>query len=135
MLDELRNIYVEKDITVRLTPDEMTIMKLLIEKLETNSYLPRSEIELKINRIKKDMLNKIIRKLRDKLTRTSIKISYARGLGYYIEKKQEDFEEIYIRKDKIREKIKELENEIETRSLYEENWNKIEVLKELLEEK
>ena len=102
MLDETKNIYVEKDITVRLTPDEMIIMKLLLEKLETNSYLPRSEIELKINRIKKDMLNKIIRKLRDKLKRTSIKISYTRGLGYYIEK----LEKIkYIRADVIKDII------------------------------
>ena len=37
-------------------------------------------------------------------------------------------------KDKIKAKIKELENLIETNSLYEECWNKIEVLKELLED-
>lgn len=43
-------------------------------------------------------------------------------------------EENYISKDKIRAKIKELENLIETNNLYEECWNKIEVLKELLEE-
>ena len=34
--------------------------------------------------------------------------------------------------DKIRNKIKELEKDIEVHSIYEENWNKIEVLKELL---
>lgn len=34
--------------------------------------------------------------------------------------------------DKIRTKIKELEKDIETHNIYEENWNKIEVLKELL---
>jgi endonuclease III len=40
----------------------------------------------------------------------------------------------YIPKDEIRAKIKELEKLIETNSLYEECWNKIDVLKELLEE-
>ena len=40
----------------------------------------------------------------------------------------------YISKDRIREKIYELEKDIETHSIYEENWNKINVLKELLEE-
>ena len=44
------------------------------------------------------------------------------------------FIENHISKDKIKEKIEELENLIETNSLYEECWNKIEILKELLEE-
>lgn len=107
MLDETKNIYVEKDTIIRLTPDEMIIMKLLIEKLETNSYLPMSEIELKIKRVKKRMIDRMIRELRYKLQKTSIEINCIRGLGYYIEKKQEDFEKIYIRKNKIREVIKD----------------------------
>jgi hypothetical protein len=89
MLDETKNIYVEKDIVVRLTPDEMIIMRLLIEKLETNSYLPMSEIERRIKRVKRRMIDRIIRGLRYKLQKTSIEINCLRGLGYYIEKKTE----------------------------------------------
>lgn len=48
-----------------------------------------------------------------------------------IQKQEKD----YISKDKIKEKIKELEKDIEIYDIYEENWNKINVLKELLEEK
>ena len=40
MLDETKNIYVEGDIIVRLTPDEMIIMRLLIEKLKGYAYKP-----------------------------------------------------------------------------------------------
>lgn len=50
-----------------------------------------------------------------------------------IDARIEDVNTYYINKDEIRAKIKELENLIETNSLYEECWNKIEVLKELLE--
>ena len=107
MLDETKNIYVDNNIIVRLTPDEMIIMRLLIEKLKTNSYLPMSEIERRINRVQKRMIDRIIKGLRYKLQKTSIEINCTRGLGYYIEKKEEDFEKKYIRKDKIREVIKD----------------------------
>ncbi len=128
MLDETKNIYVEGDIIVRLTPDEMIIMRLLIEKLETNSYLPISEIERRINRVQKRMIDRIIKGLRYKLQKTSIEINCTRGLGYYIEKKEEDFEKKYIRKDKIREVI---EDYYKRKGIAELTISKIE---ELLEE-
>lgn len=39
-----------------------------------------------------------------------------------------------ICKSKVKEKIEELEKDIEIHNIYEENWNKIEVLQELLED-
>lgn len=84
MLDELKNIYVNNNTIIKLDPYEMIIMELLLEKKEYNSYLPMSEIEIKIKKIKKDMINKIIGQLKEKLSKTNTEIICKRGIGYYI---------------------------------------------------
>lgn len=82
----------------------------------------------RIEEIKKIMIDKL-----DKLkngVRNDFPITLGRQQPLW-----EDNYTNYISKDKIISKIKELENLIETNSSYEECWNKIEVLKDLLEEK
>lgn len=65
--------------------------------------------------------------LRDKLDKLKSKYEVLEIL-------HETYNGKYISKDIIENKIKELEKDIEVHSIYEENWNKIEVLKELLGE-
>ena len=130
--DELIKTIKEKtDIIKSLCTDDCINKSVVIEPLEYSIQglldLYKQEKE-KNKRNKKIMIDKL-----DKL-KNGVRNDFPITLG----KQQplwEDNYTNYISKDKIRTKIKELEKLIETNSLYEECWNKIEVLKELLEEK
>ena len=90
--------------------------------MEVGAYVYLSDCEIKAI----EHLIEAYRKLEEKNRKLDEKFKYAVPDNIV--------EQNYIPKSKIKEKIEELEKDIEIYSNYEEDWAKIKVLQELLEE-